>query len=259
MKRHQQYCVFCGGSDLSKEHFWPEWASDLLPESGAHKIMRAVGDGPMQTHRDRQGGAKTIKLRVVCRSCNHGWMRDLEDAARPILTPLIVGNPIVLGVEDQKVLAEWIALKVILLEQSNKPEVVITQAERTAFCENRTIPANMRIRLAICGEGSWRSATVRTSTWVSPLSKFTSVKPGMNVQVSTVGVGDLLIHSSICNSPGFDIDEVVPVNERIYRLWPLSGDELNWPYRQGYMSSASAARLCERIALLQQLPNSVRI
>jgi hypothetical protein len=208
---------------------------------------------------DRQGGAKTIKLRVVCRSCNHGWMCDLEDASRPTLTTLIVGNPIVLAVDDQKVLAEWIALKIILLEQSNKPEVVITQDERTAFYEKRTIPANMRIRLAICGEGGWRSATVRTATWISSLSRFTSVKPGMNVQVSTVGAGDLLIHASMCNSPGVDIDEIVPVNERIYRLWPLSGAELNWPYKRGYLSSASAARLCQRIAVLQQRPNFVQV
>lgn len=24
-------CIFCGGGNLSKEHFWPEWASALLP------------------------------------------------------------------------------------------------------------------------------------------------------------------------------------------------------------------------------------
>ena len=24
-------CIFCGASNLSKEHFWSEWASPLLP------------------------------------------------------------------------------------------------------------------------------------------------------------------------------------------------------------------------------------
>ena len=259
MAQPREFCIFCGSGDLSKEHFWPEWASDLLPESGGHKIMRAIGAGPLTTHRERQGGAKTIKLRVVCRNCNHGWMNDLEVAARPFLTPLIVGKPVLLTVQHQRSLAEWIALKVILLEQSNKSQVVVTQVERTAFYESRTIPANMRVRLAICGEGGWRTATVRMSNWISPLSRFTGVKSGMNIQVSTIGAGDLLIHASVCNAPGFDIDEVVPVNKRIYRLWPLSGDELNWPYKQGFLNSASAARLCQRIAMLEQLPNKVRV
>jgi hypothetical protein len=259
MAQPRHFCIFCGGGDLSKEHFWPQWAFDLLPESSGHKIMRALGDGPLMTHRDRQGATKTVTLRVVCRKCNTGWISRMEGAVRPLLTPLIVGQPIFLTVENQHALAEWIALKVILLEQSDKSQVVVTQAERTAFYESRQIPANMRIRLAVCGEGGWRCATVREAVWLTPLSRFQPQNGRMNVQVSTIGAGDLLIHASVCNADGFDIDEAVPVNPAVFCLWPPSNENLNWPQKATAFNSDAAAVLAKRVARLKLMGQAVRM
>ena len=39
--------------------------------------------------RNTPGNAWTKKIRVVCGTCNNGWMSRLETAAAPLLTPLI--------------------------------------------------------------------------------------------------------------------------------------------------------------------------
>lgn len=43
----------------------------------------------------------------VCVKCNGGWMQDLEDAAKPILTPMIKGESIDLSPEMQQVVSAW--------------------------------------------------------------------------------------------------------------------------------------------------------
>jgi len=59
-----------------------------------------------------------IVLPDICKECNGGWMRDLELAAQPILTPMLLRpssrRTACLHVEEQTVLAAW-ALKTSML------------------------------------------------------------------------------------------------------------------------------------------------
>jgi hypothetical protein len=49
------------------------------------------------------GGVNTTKIKAVCPTrCNNGWMRLVENATKPILTHLILGQPAVLSKEAQQ-------------------------------------------------------------------------------------------------------------------------------------------------------------
>jgi hypothetical protein len=90
--------------------------------------------------RTRQGSTFTKKIRVVCQSCNNGWMSRLENATKPILLKLVQGEPTVLDREQQTLLAQWIALKVKITEWNRPLEAFIPKEDRRAFMDNRIIP-----------------------------------------------------------------------------------------------------------------------
>jgi hypothetical protein len=121
-------CIFCGGTPVTNEHLFPVWLRPLLaalkplPSDAAH-IVRLLG------YRGKDGvptdswvmDVPDIKTKVVCATCNGGWMSTIEANAKPVLGPLILGRPSTLDTGSQACIAQWIALKAII-EQNARPE-----------------------------------------------------------------------------------------------------------------------------------------
>src|SRR5947209_1548316 len=153
MSRPQKQCIFCNNPANSKEHFWSAWMHDLLPQLPDPRHDRKTFEyHPSEGHQvrgpqDRSGGVQTIKLRVVCVSCNTGWMRLLDEAARPFLTPLITGSPVALDFEQMALVARWIALKCMVAEHAERDVFVTPRSDRAAFRDAGTIPDYFRIYL----------------------------------------------------------------------------------------------------------------
>lgn len=70
--------------------------------------------------RTRSGEPQSGRLRVVCASCNNGWMSDLQQEAKPHLLPLIKGETYLLHRNAQKTLAAWIAMFAMVAEHVDK-------------------------------------------------------------------------------------------------------------------------------------------
>lgn len=98
MSNNRKGCIFCSGFGLSKEHIFSRWTYALVPAApnSTHSRGHAVSS---RTNRhlfdkvdveDYQGNLNTIRFRVVCKTCNNGWMSRLDNAVKPILTPLIL-------------------------------------------------------------------------------------------------------------------------------------------------------------------------
>jgi len=146
-KQDRKTCIFCGGFNLSKEHVWPDWTRKVLTEnpSPAHHEWhntfsnkgKVVKESGMRT---RQGSTFTKKLRVVCKTCNNGWMSRLENDTKPILLKLVQAEPTLLGRKQQTLVAQWIALKVMITEWNRPLEAFIPKEDRRAFMDNLTIP-----------------------------------------------------------------------------------------------------------------------
>jgi len=200
-------CVFCEGGDLTKEHFWPDWASALLPKYAGNLRVEQFLTITERTRlaappdvSSRQGQTWTKKIRAVCRSCNNGWMSALESAAKPILTPLITTQEHILTVEAMTTLAQWIALKVMVGERNHPEESVTPLEDRAKFRTALEIPQNFRTWIGKCGTGGWESgylrhaATIGTSPIVMPHHRF------KNIHSVAFGIGDLfvfVIHTTV--------------------------------------------------------------
>lgn len=97
-------CIFCGASGpLTLEHIMSKWISEHLKGGEPsiryrHEKGTGVGAGW-----PKEFVAELVKLapRVVCGTCNSGWMNDLETEMRSILPPMFSGQQTVLSLVQQ--------------------------------------------------------------------------------------------------------------------------------------------------------------
>jgi hypothetical protein len=259
MGNKPKVCIFCGATPLSREHIWSEWTYKILPKlkGGAHErglVVTAKHNPKIKEPRylkNYQGQVNTIQIRAVCASkrgstnslgkigCNDGWMSSLDAAAKPVLTKLILGEPVVLGREQLGTLAAWITLKVMVCEhEANRKEgdpdtVVTTQDERSAFMRDPSPPNGWKIWIANQDAGQWRTGFARHSAFLTTLDEggvpVVPVGPlAHNSQTVTFGFGRLLFHVFSSRHPGALAEFDFPNKVSLFRIHPFDGGFF-WP------------------------------
>jgi hypothetical protein len=84
-------CISCGltASPRSKEHVFAQWLLEFLDASRLRiGLFREKLDGSNEPHR-QEIELDSFRLNRVCKSCNGGWMWQLESEAKPVLQALI--------------------------------------------------------------------------------------------------------------------------------------------------------------------------
>lgn len=118
-----------------------KYSGELIDENPK---TRAVNRHDKHT---KPGELFTKKMKVVCAPCNNEWMSGMEDAVKPLLTPIIKGEAVTLEAGDLELIARWATLKAIASEHDRRNTEVTPQAERTAFMANCAIPPHFNIYL----------------------------------------------------------------------------------------------------------------
>lgn len=111
-------CLACGvtSAPASGEHIFSDW---LLREFKGHRVAvglyRPLEDGTRQQVR-KEYDLDSFRLKKICERCNNGWMRDLENEAKPLILGLIRRNLgfDILTEEDRRTLAKWAAKTAII-------------------------------------------------------------------------------------------------------------------------------------------------
>jgi hypothetical protein len=104
-KNPARSCVFCGAtSNLTREHVLPDWLTEIGLDlaSSEHQFGRLN-----RVPRQWSSRPFTTKVKMVCATCNNGWLSVLEGAAKPVLKPLIRGESRRLHDDDQALIAAW--------------------------------------------------------------------------------------------------------------------------------------------------------
>ena len=99
-------CAFCGSTKRprGREHVFADWLNSIGLEAGQVEVHTGWLN---RVARRWTTEGFTATVRAVCDDCNHGWLSQLEAAAKPVLTPLILGQPMELSVDDQRLIATW--------------------------------------------------------------------------------------------------------------------------------------------------------
>ena len=233
-------CIFCETNNAnSREHFYSEWMHKLLP-LGTHGTYSGerIDEHPKTktvSRHDKQikpGELFTKKMKVVCQLGNNGWMSVLEEAAKPLLTPLITGDHITLERDHLDILARWITLKTIVSEHDRRDTEVTPQVDRSAFSAVGKIPDYFNIYI-LTHKCESRIGYVRTSQTVSRTRD--GPQPPLegrqkNCQQLSIILGNSMIHVNAARVDGFRIEDNVTMPRVIARqIWPPNTAPLTWP------------------------------
>lgn len=209
-------CVFCGGTGLTKEHVWSDWLRALLPQTDDHfqesrgAFFGDFGDLPVSqeglldigpfSHTKVSGPLRSIKLRLVCRGCNNGWMKKIVDEAKPIAKDLITNQARQINAEDQKRLTRWITLSMIMsgyITRKSLPVLNSFEERQKIFIHSETSP-DWTICIGHYKGEEWQPLSFSTKHFIvsgegekieEPFSE-----PSLYTIVRTYNLGSLFIH-----------------------------------------------------------------
>lgn len=225
----QRTCIFCGNKGgISKEHFWPDWLSQYFiksPNDGnISELHAAEGLHPklLQFRNQRQGSVLTKKIRVVCESCNNGWMSALEEKVKPILLAGILGHSLELSQVQIAELAYWACVKSIVGEHAEGEMALTPSEDRYLVFERSKIPDYFRIYIGrhsdITQVAYLRHSTTVSRTMAGPNPPLPS-GISRNIQSITFLVGPVFFHVLSARVNDFDLDAAIKYSQ-LARLWP---------------------------------------
>lgn len=261
MTKPQRFCIFCNRPGLSKEHVFSQWMHAYLPTDVSeyrHQVSRRFDPvtGMTKTEKAQQGSVAKLQLRIVCEfHCNNGWISRLDEAIKPILTPLILGQPATLDVVQQRMLATWVAAKFMTAEFSYPDDIVTPFAEREFLRVNQEPPSNWRIWISRCRAERWKTKIDRMAVNIGKLDHQPPPIPSgqkyvsKNTQHFTVGIGELFVNA-ISNTNGLNLIRKDRIETWGHFIWPAE-KHLFWP--SGPILIGERADACN--SLLLQIMN----
>lgn len=243
-------CIFCQSTANSPEHLWSKWMAphfDRTPHDESEAVSQQLHPQQPIFRQQRHGHPTTLKLKVVCRVCNNGWMSAVESSAKPFIEPMILGRRVTLDKAAQKSVATWIALKMMVFEQQDWTRAVFTRSQTLSFAMDRSPPEHFKIWLCRCQDSY---AGVRMSRGFASLFKSAEEAVGKaknaNTQTVTFGIGQLIIFAVHSQLPDLDIGRVRQSFAK--QLWPSYRASLTWPP----MKILTAKEVADLALMLQQ-------
>jgi hypothetical protein len=137
-------CAFCSNKANSREHAWPKWLAKRF-EDPKRQIIGHI-DGV--DHYDPT--QKSILIRCVCTMCNQGWMKQLEDAAKPLISPMMADLALPLSEADREVLTKWTIKTAMIWEYLRREgqNLYYTDLDREQLRLHGIVPHGAKVHLA---------------------------------------------------------------------------------------------------------------
>ena len=223
-----------------------------IPDARKREVSNTIRMGkPVRRiqKKPQQGHVYTKRIYSVCKTCNETWMGKIEEAAKPLLIPMLRGLPMVLQRTDRTTLSTWLALKIMIGESDDARDIVTLREERVFFMETRTIPPSMKIWIASHDAQDWY-----TGYWIQTLRANLTPDPPVagnfkNIQATTFGFGHVLSFSLSITVPHLDLNPntrlpLLPLRP----LWPLTDSDIAWPLPN--LSSSDAEDIANSLGVL---------
>lgn len=217
----QRFCIFCQSDGLSKEHFWPNWLKDYVDTTLSDKHTTEVYSGDVKSKAElekkseRSGNLITKKFRVVCTSCNNGWMSALEVKAKPFILSAIENRKSTLNEDEILLFAKWVAMKVMVAENNHDGTQVTPTLDLKSFFESNAIPSYYRIYLGRhdtgTNSGYYRHSCTLARTMDGPVCSMEGLD--RNTQSVSFLIGPLFIFVFACREQDTYIWRDIKLNQ----------------------------------------------
>jgi len=156
----------------------------------------------------------------VCAACNNGWMSDLEEATRLVLSALIAGESISVSLLQAESLAFWVAKTCVMAELTH-PESAATPPHHFRYMhEDRMPPPGMHIWALNTDADDWGVRLQHFGILYGDPSELSYSEP-CNTQSTTIGLGRAafcVIATTQEVMPLPSLDDMPPLNA--VRIWP---------------------------------------
>jgi hypothetical protein len=254
-------CVFCGSPNITKEHIFSRWTHKYMAPRKAGRVTSQIGT--LFPDRDERrlvklrGQVRDWQIKCVCgglhSTCNNGWMRGIEDNARPTIIPLILGKSTRLSDKAQAIIATWAVLKTMVAEYDGAAHVTTHWTHRSMM-RNRQLPPSK-------GWGVWIGHYQRVNwmpEWSSSafliqsrrmVARYGIRNPTFfNGSSVTQVIGHLFIQVIHFPMPDGIIRrwQFPPTQGSLLRIWPPSAYYLRWP--NNALSDADADGITNAVA-----------
>jgi hypothetical protein len=253
MSKPQKRCIFCGATGMSREHIWGDWLKKCLTAtmtrhtSSVH-VVNPPGVRDVRSFQIRAGDPFGSKVRVVCTTCNNTWLSGIQDAAKPLLIPMLIGQTSVLGDDAQKTIATWAAMATMTAEHVMKEEslIAVSQTDREWLWKNGTPSPDWRIWI---GRYQRHRLAERWTHCSVPIYEREPViapsgLPQCNTQTTTFMVGEFFVHvlsGSFANQVrDWDWRTWPRAHQVLTQIWPVKESMTVWPIRAASVTDADA-------------------
>jgi hypothetical protein len=143
-------CVFCDQQPdkWSEEHAIPQWLLDHMGITAQDQTFQGYAVSGGQVTKQRIFATRRLVEGRVCALCNNGWMSELENAAKPVLIPLIEQKRAVweLTVDESIVIAKWAVKSAYVLANVSLASAPAPTGHLWQLCGGTgTIPAGVHV------------------------------------------------------------------------------------------------------------------
>lgn len=218
-------CLFCGQKANSKEHVWPDW---ILEQLKTQRKIAIAGD--IDGRKLRMAGFKPeLKAKFVCKSCNTGWMSNLEHANSRIIGPMLHDISIPLDPTQQWSIARWALKSSMVVEGiANQKQAFYHQNEREDL-RHSIVPQNTFIWLGRY-VGNHEISVAAMHLW----SDIPGDPKVFHCYVTTVVFGYFVFQVFSAHvpygHPRVGLNTVPgPWNDVLISIWPANKTTIVWP------------------------------
>lgn len=222
-------CIFCEGGNLSKEHIWARWIHPYLPrpveQNSEHsvRIVNGIGSVPQvvtgEGKLSRPGSPQSQRLRVVCETCNNGWMSRIQNGVKNDLSRLIQGEMLNLSEDGFRLLANWATMFAFVWETTAPELRTSSPAERAAFMQRQMPPPDWHIWVSTYSGKKHHCAAWRRAGWLQDGGET------LPHQSTTFGLGKVAFHTM---STPLSVNKIAFAEDFcMYKIWPEIGPSWN--------------------------------
>lgn len=136
----------------------------------------------------------TKKLRIVCKTCNEGWMNIAEQDAFKYITSLIEQGSGAYDIQAQKVISLYLAIFFSIADREHLPTSGIGQPERAYIYRYKDIPRDWYFFLGRSENNDWQYRFRHHGGHIKMATEGLNFE-FRNYQICTAGVGKLIMHS----------------------------------------------------------------